>query len=75
MKLLPCRDVIIAVFLIAVFACVGCGGMTPGPHKDFWDQCIEFEGYGISALTQYGPVNFGKLTWKRNVACDAKAGS
>lgn len=64
------KDIIMLAALLAVLAMMGCGGMTPGPDKDFWDQCIKFDGYGFSMLTQYGPFNLGKVTWERNVACE-----
>ena len=64
------KDIIMLAALLAVLACVGCGGMTPGKDKDFWDQCIKAEAYGFTMLTQYGPFNFGKIVWQRNVACE-----
>jgi len=64
------NDLIIGAALLAALACVGCGGMTPGPNQDFWDQCVKAEAYGLTMLTQYGPINFGKVTWERNIACD-----
>jgi len=36
----------------------------------FWSQCVEAEAYGLSGFNQFGPMNLGWISWKRNIACD-----
>jgi hypothetical protein len=67
MRLLPCRDVIIGAFLIAVFACVGCASHYSRDQIGFWDQEVTFTGWGFTMATPYGPFNFGYLQWQRNI--------
>ena len=47
----------------------GCAGFTPGPYPNFWSECVKLNGWGVSWISPYGPLNVGYVTWERNVEC------
>ena len=51
-------------------AFAGCTGARPGPHANFWTQCVKTYAVGLTYVSPYGPMNFGALQWERNTACD-----
>lgn len=55
---------------MAVVALAGCAGTQPGPHANFWTQCVKTYAVGLTYVSPYEPVNFGALQWERNIACD-----
>lgn len=67
-------DILTAISIaLIVFFLAGCGldsGFAPSEYRNFWSQCTKFDGWGFTMASPYGPMNIGKLTWERNVACD-----
>lgn len=54
---------------LALLLLTGCAGLTPGKDPNFWTQCVKADGWGINAISPWGPINVGRITWERNVAC------
>lgn len=55
--------------LLALLALNGCSFSYSRDQIGFWDQCIKLDGWGLSYVSPYGPVNVGKLTYERNTNC------
>jgi hypothetical protein len=55
---------------LALLLLTGCAGMEPSPYPNFWTQCVKADAWGVSMISPYGPINMGRITWERNVACD-----
>ena len=62
------EELTLIFWLAVILALSGCS--TPAGQASFWTECVRANGYGLSMFTPYGPVNFGYLTWERNVNCD-----